>query len=126
MFSNKTRNRLCKNAVPRLFPSIEESPNQHSNVDQDDENSFDPVNEEDEEQRQELATVLLGGEDDSEVVLQKNQQTQTLESVSTYSPRKNKLRKTIKELQNKNFRLKKKLQKLQGSGKPDYLKNITL
>ncbi|XP_050515681.1 52 kDa repressor of the inhibitor of the protein kinase-like [Diabrotica virgifera virgifera] len=34
MFSNKTRNRLCKNAVPRLFPSIEDSPNQHSNVDQ--------------------------------------------------------------------------------------------
>ncbi|XP_028138583.2 uncharacterized protein LOC114332977 [Diabrotica virgifera virgifera] len=77
MFSNKTRNRLCKNAGPRLFPSIEDSPNQHSNVDQDGENSFDPVNEEDEEQREELATVPLGGEDDSEVVLQKNQQTQT-------------------------------------------------
>ncbi|XP_050497852.1 52 kDa repressor of the inhibitor of the protein kinase-like isoform X2 [Diabrotica virgifera virgifera] len=34
MFSNETRNRLCKNAVPSLFPSIEDSPNQHSNVDQ--------------------------------------------------------------------------------------------
>ncbi|CAG9839123.1 unnamed protein product [Diabrotica balteata] len=34
MFSNKTRSRLCKNAVPSLFPSIEDSPNQHSNIDQ--------------------------------------------------------------------------------------------
>ncbi|XP_050505404.1 uncharacterized protein LOC126883780 [Diabrotica virgifera virgifera] len=102
MFSNKSRNILCKNAVPRLFPSIEDSPNQHSNVDQDDENSFDPVNE---EQREELATLPLGGED-SEVVLQKNQQTQTLESVSTYSP-KQQAKKDYKAIAKQEFSIKK-------------------
>ncbi|CAH1108816.1 unnamed protein product [Psylliodes chrysocephalus] len=126
MFANKQRNRLLKHAVPRIFPALEGGSS-----------SIAPTSQLRCETSEFLADVsqelqALEPQHSRHVVdiqtltSPNTRMTQTSASLSANSPRKRKLRTTLKRLRDENYRLKKRLKILQDRKTDSYLDKVTL